>query len=112
MDIAWLDTPEEWRDLFIMMYCAAGTIVFLVATVLAIVTGFLSISTVNSTRRIVSSNLGPALENVRETTSTVRGIATFVGDNAVKPIIRVYSTYAGARQFMTVMVRFARRRGG
>jgi hypothetical protein len=112
VELGWIDTPEDWTMVFIMAYCAAGVMVFLIGTVLAIVTGFLSISTVNTTRRVVQANVGPALENVRETTSTVRGTVSYVSDNAVKPIIRAYSTYAGARQFVTVMMRFARRRGG
>jgi hypothetical protein len=111
MEIGWIDTPEDWTMIFIMAYCAAGVMVFLVATVLAIVTGFLSVSTVNSTRRVVTTNLGPALENVRDTTSTVKGTVSFVSDNAVKPIVRAYATYAGARRFVTVMARFTRRRG-
>jgi len=110
--LLWLETMEEWRDLFIMVFCAIGILAFLVVTILAIVTGFLGIFTVNSTRRVVSSNLGPALENVRETTSTVRGTVSFVSDNAVKPIVRAYSAYAGARKFVSVMVRITRGRRG
>jgi hypothetical protein len=112
MEVAWVDTPEEWRDLFIMMYCVAGTITFLAAIIFTIVTGYLSTATLIKTRSVVTNNLAPALENVRDTTSNVRGTVSFVSENAVKPVVRVYSTYAGARQFMTVMARVARRRGG
>ncbi len=112
MEIGWIDTPEDWTMVFIMAYCAAGTVTFLAAIVFTVVAGYLSSATLVKTRSVVTDNLAPALENVRETTSTVRGTVSFVSDTTVKPIVRVYSTYAGARQFMTVLVRLARRQGG
>jgi hypothetical protein len=48
------------------------------------------------------------MENVRVTTENVRGTVAFVSDNAVKPVVRVYSTYAGARRFVAVLVKFTR----
>jgi len=112
MEVAWMDTPEEWTMFFIMCYCAAGTVVFLIATIMAVVSGYLSARTLTTTQTMLTDNVRPALENVRETTSTVRGTVFFVSDKAVTPIVRAYATYAGARQFMTVLARLARRQGG
>jgi hypothetical protein len=112
MEVAWMDTPEEWTMFFIMCYCAAGTLVFLIALIMAVVSGYLSARTLTTTQTILTDNVRPTLENVRETTSTVRGTATFVSDKAVTPVVKAYATYAGARQFMTVMARLTRRRGG
>ncbi|MDO8615910.1 MAG: hypothetical protein Q7T33_09290 [Dehalococcoidia bacterium] len=108
MEIGYLDTPEEWRDLFIMCFMVAGTLLFLVGTVFTIILGVLSAGVVMRTRRLLKMNVQPALENVRETTSTVRGTVTFVSDNAVRPVVKVYGVAAGARRFIAVVGRFTR----
>ncbi len=110
MEIGWIDTPEDWRDVFIMAYMAAGILLFLVATIFTVIIGLLTVSAVRKTRRILTGNLQPTLENVRETSQTVRGTAAFVSDYAVRPVVRAYSTYAGARRFITTFVRLARRK--
>ena len=112
MEVAWMDTPEEWTMFFIMCYCAAGTIVFLVATIMAVVSGYLSARTLTTTQKVLTDNVRPALENVRETTSTMRGTVSFISEKTVTPIVKAYATYAGARRFMTVLARLARRQGG
>jgi hypothetical protein len=112
MEVWWMDTPEDWTMFFIMCYCAAGTIVFLMATIMAVVSGYLSARTLTTTQKVLTDNVRPALENVRETTSTVRGTAAFMSEKAVTPVVKAYATYAGARQFMTVLARLARRQGG
>ena len=112
MEVFWMDTPEDWTMFFIMCYCAAGTIVFLIATIMAVVSGYLSARTLTTTQKVLTDSVRPALENVRETTSTVRGTAAFMSEKAVTPVVKAYATYAGARQFMTVLARLARRQGG
>jgi hypothetical protein len=112
MEIGWVDTPEDWRDLFIMAYMVAGIVLFLVATLFTVIIGLLTISAVKKTRRILTGNLQPTMENVRETSETVRGTAAFVSDYAVRPVVRAYSAYAGARRFLTTFVRLARRKRG
>lgn len=108
MEIGWIDTPEDWRDVFIMAYTFAGTIVFLLSIIFIIAIGTASFLTVNKARSILSSNVQPTLENVRVTSENVRGTVGFISDTAVKPVVRVYSTYAGARRFVAVLVRFTR----
>jgi len=112
MELGWLDTPEEWRDLFIMCFTVAGTIMFLVAIVFTVVIGSLSTSVTMRTRRILRESVGPALENVRETTYTVRGTVSYISDYAVKPVVKVYGVAAGARRFLSVMARLRRQRAG
>ncbi len=108
MEIGYLDTPEEWRDLFIMCFMVAGTLLFLVGTIFTIVVGVLSTGAIMRVRRLLKTNVQPALENVRETSSTIRGTVTFVSDNAVKPVVKVYGVAAGARRFVAVVGRFTR----
>lgn len=111
MEIGYLDTPEEWRDLFLMMFTAAGTIVLIVALFFTLVIGMITTATVLRTRRILKDSVSPALENVRATTTTVRTTVEFVSDYAVRPVAKAYGTFAGARKFVTVLAR-VRRKGG
>lgn len=110
MEIGYIDTPEEWRDLFMMCFMVAGTLLFLVTIFFTVVLGYLSTSTVLRTRRLLKNNVQPALENVRGTTETVRGTVTFVSDNAVRPVVKVYGAAAGARRFVSVVARFTGRK--
>jgi len=108
MEIGFIDTPERWRDVFIMSFMAAGTLLFLVGVVFTVVIGVLTVRTVLSARGVFRNSLQPALENVRETTNSVRSTVTFISDYAVTPVVRAYSAYAGARRFIVVFMRFAR----
>ena len=108
MEIGWIDTPQDWRDVFIMAFTFAGTIVFLLGIIFTIAIGTTSFLTVNKARSILKNSVQPTMENVRTTTENVRGTVGFISDNAVKPVVRVYSTYAGARRFVAVIARFTR----
>lgn len=110
MEIGFIDTPERWRDVFIMSFMVAGTIFFLVSTIFTAVIGILTTSTLLRARRILKNNIGPTLDNVRETTESVRGTVSFVSETAVKPVVKVYGVAAGARRFVVVLARFARSR--
>lgn len=108
MEIGWIDTPQDWRDFFIMCFTVAGTIVFLLGIIFTLIIGWASFLTVNRARSILKASVQPAAENVRVTTENVRATVGFISDNAVKPVVRVYSTYAGARRFVSVLIRFTR----
>ncbi len=103
-----IDSLQDLRDVTIIAFTIAGTILFLFATlasILAVITFTQAIRTVNGLR----SSLLPTLEGLRETVDNLRGTATFVSETAVSPVIRVYSFYAGARRFLGVMFRLFRR---
>lgn len=108
MEIGWIDTPQDWRDFFLMCFTVAGTILFLISIIFTIAIGWMTFLTVNRARSIMKNSLQPTIENVRQTSENVRGTVSFVSDNAVKPVVRVYSTYAGARRFVAVLVKFTR----
>jgi hypothetical protein len=101
---------SEWRDIALIVYTILGALLFLVAIVVTAGTGFLAWRTLGKAKQVVG-NLGPAVENVRETTATVRGTVSFVSDTAVKPVVRAYGAYAGARRFVSVLARFTRSKG-
>ena len=109
MELGYIDTPEEWRDLFIMMYMVAGTLLFLLGIILALVSGFLGVNILNRVRGILKHNVQPAAQNVKETTENVKGTVAFVSDNAVKPVVKAYGVAAGAKRFVGVAAKVAGR---
>ena len=108
MEIGWVDTPQDWRDVFIMAFMVAGTLLFLVGIVFTVIIGFLTAGAVMKGRGLIKNNLQPALQNVRETSESVRGTVAFISDYSVRPVVRAYSAYAGARRFIAVFTRLAR----
>lgn len=104
-----IDNLQDLRDVTIVAFTIAGTVLFLVGIILAIVIGGLLFSTVRKLRSIVGHNVQPTLENVRETTENVRGTVAFISDHAVTPVVRTYGIIAGARRFVVVVSRFTQR---
>lgn len=102
MELGYIDTPEEWRDLFIMMFMVAGTLLFLLGIIFTLITGFLGMGVMSRVRGILKNNVQPATQNVKETTENVKGTVEFVSDNAVKPVVKAYGVAAGARRFVGV----------
>jgi hypothetical protein len=109
LELGYIDTPEEWRDLFIMMFMAAGTLLFLLGIIFTLITGFMGMGIFGRVRKILKENVQPAAANVRETTETVKGTVSFVSDNAVKPVVKAYGVAAGARRFVGVAAKVAGR---
>ena len=109
MELGYINTPEEWRDLFIMMFMVAGTVLFLLGIILTLVSGFLGVNILNRVRGILKHNVQPAAQNVKETTENVKSTVAFVSDNAVKPVVKVYGVAAGARRFVSVASKVAGR---
>jgi hypothetical protein len=109
LELGYIDTPEEWRDLFIMMYAVAGTIVFLVTLLFVSVLGYLGFSILSRVRRILAENVQPAAVNVQATAQNLRGTVEYVSDTAVKPVIKAYGATLAARSFVAVITRISRR---
>ena len=109
MELGYIDTPEEWRDLFIMMFMVAGTILFLLGIIFTLITGVLGMGILSRVRGILKDNVQPAAQNVRETTANVKGTVEFVSDNAVKPVVKAYGVAAGAKRFVGVAAKVANR---
>ena len=106
-----IDTLQDLRDVTIISFTIAGTVLFLIAIVFTVVIGWATKSTVSKVKGMVSDSVQPTLENVRETTESVRGTVAFVSDYAVTPVVRTYGIIAGARRFIAVVSRFRQRSG-
>lgn len=102
-----VDNLQDLRDITIVAFTIAGTVLFLVATLaafLGVIAFAMAIRTVNGIR----SRLYPTIESLQEAVADLRGSATFISEHAVQPVIRVYSIYAGVRRFLAVMARLRR----
>jgi hypothetical protein len=109
MEIAWIDTPEEWRDLLIMMYMAAGVIAFLTITIFALLIGIVTFQIVLRVRNILKNNVQPAAVNVQGAAQNLKGTVEYVGDYAVRPVATAYGVAAGAKRFVAVFARFTKK---
>ena len=106
-----IDTLQDFRDVTIISFTIAGTVLFLIGIIFTIVIGGMTFATVRKVRRVVGDSVQPTLENVRETTENVRGTVAFISDHAVTPVVRTYGIFSGARRFIVVVSRFTRRSG-
>jgi hypothetical protein len=106
LNVGYIDTPEEWRDIFIMAFCFCGILMFLTITFASLVSGWMSFGILNRIRRILKENVQPTTANIRETTTNLKGTVSYISDTAVKPVVTVYGVAAGARRFVGVVTRF------
>ncbi len=100
-----IDSLQDVRDVTIIAFTIAGTILFLVAIVVTVVVGMAATGVFRAARRLVDDGVKPMVSNVRET-------VTFVSETAVSPIIRAYGLLSGARRGLGVLSGLARRGGG
>ncbi len=107
-----INNLQDLRDLTIVAFTIAGTVLFLLGIIVALLLVLVLLkirSTVSSVNRLVTANLPSALESLRETADTVRGTTSFLSETVVRPVARVYGIMAAGRRFVRVMARF---RGG
>ena len=82
----------KWRDLFIigltveLLLLGAGTIVL----------SYQVARLVN----LIQTEVQPVLESAQETINTLRGTATFLSDNLVKPVVKVNGYVAAVRRML------------
>ncbi|MBI1886315.1 MAG: hypothetical protein HYS09_08415 [Chloroflexi bacterium] len=114
-----IDTLQDLRDVTIVAFTIAGTVMFLlsiIAALIAITVLLYARAALSNLNKTVRGNLQPTLEDLRESVENIRGASAFVAEHAVTPVIRVYSIFAGLRRFLRVlsgvMRRFRRAEGG
>ena len=100
-----IDTLQDVRDVTIIAFTIAGTILFLVAIVVTVVVGMAATGAFRAARRLVDEGVKPMVNNVRET-------VTFVSESAVSPIIRICGFISGIRRALAVLSGLAQRGGG
>jgi len=100
-----IDTLQDVRDVCIIAFTIAGTILFLVAIVVTVVVGMAATGAFRAARRLVDEGVKPMVSNVRQT-------VTFISDTAVSPIIRAYGMLSGVRRGLGVLSGLTQRGGG
>ena len=101
---------QEVRDYSLIVFCITGVIAFGLIIIATLITTFLSWNILGRIKKILKENIQPATVNVRETTQNLKGTVSYISDNAVKPVVKVYGVAAGARQFVKVVSRFSKKK--
>jgi energy-converting hydrogenase Eha subunit B len=100
-----IDTLQDVRDVCIIAFTIAGTILFLTAVVVTVVVGLAATATFRAARKLIDEGIKPTVGNVR-------GTVAFISDTAVSPIIRFYGLFSGARRGLRVLSGLAQRGEG
>ncbi len=101
-----IDSLQDFRDVTIVAFTIAGTVLFLlgiIACLLLVIILLLVRSTISNVNTMVKDSLPATLDNLRESSENIRNTSAYMGEHAVKPIIRVYSIFAGGKRFARVM---------
>ncbi|KPK47037.1 MAG: hypothetical protein AMJ77_04430 [Dehalococcoidia bacterium SM23_28_2] len=91
-----IDSLQDLRDVTIIAFTIAGTILFLVAIIVTVVIGVAAMTAIQAARRLIDEGIKPTVGNVR-------GTVAFISDTAVAPIIRLYGLFSGARRGLRVL---------
>lgn len=98
------------RDYVVIIAGVVWVAFFVVAIVITLVLGFAAKALVDTVRRMLNEDLKPILANAGKTANTVRGTTSFISDNAVKPVVRIYGVVAGLRRAAGVLSGLSGRR--
>ncbi|MGD0205084.1 MAG: hypothetical protein ABSB57_01370 [Dehalococcoidia bacterium] len=100
-----IDNLQDVRDVCIIAFTIAGTILFLVGIVVTVVAGVAAIGAFRAARRVIDQGVKPMVNNVR-------GTVTFISDTTVSPIIRAYGLFSGVKRGLGVLAGLGQRGGG
>ena len=100
------------RDIIIIAAGSLMILLLLAAFISTVVLGLSVRALIGAVRGLISDEVTPLLHDSRSTVSKVQGTVTFVSENAVKPVVRVSATVAGARRMMSVLAGISGRRDG
>jgi len=101
-----------FRDAIIVIYGILG-IIFLAVSLGVVVFLFFSIKgLIGTIRELLQETVKPTLDSVRDTARSVKGTTDFVGETAVRPIIKTYGFLAGVKRGAGVLSGLAGRKRG
>jgi hypothetical protein len=96
---------QEVRDIAIIGFTVAGTLLFLIAILVTALAGMAAMGAFRAVRRLIDDGVRPMVDNVQ-------GTVTFVSETTVAPVVRAYGFYAGVRRGMGVLSGLSQRRSG
>lgn len=92
------------RDIFIIYMGLGVFTIILLLIALIVITTYLVLK-VNDLVQLTDREVRPVLGKLQQTSNTVGGTATFVSEQAVKPVIATASTVAGVRAVVKALFR-------
>ncbi len=98
-----IDNLQDLRDVTIVAFTIAGTVLFLLGIFATLVTMWVLLAVrtmVAQTAKAIGNHLGPTLQGVQETVDTVRSTAVFVSETVVRPVAKTYGALAMARALL------------
>ncbi len=97
-----IDSLQDLRDVTIVAFTIAGTVLFLLGIISALM-AIWAMAAIREMARAITVNLGPALRNLRETMEEVRSTATFISETVVRPVAKTYGIMTVARTFLRLL---------
>jgi hypothetical protein len=92
------------RDIFIIFLGLGAFIIILLLIVLVVITAYLVLK-INDLIHLLDREIKPMLADLQRTLGTVRGTATFLSEQAVKPVISTAATVAAVRATVSALFR-------
>jgi hypothetical protein len=103
-----IDSLQDLRDVTIVAFAIAGTVVFLMGIFLSLVLLWVLLQVrglLSGLNHLLSENLPPALSGLRDSVDTLRSTTAFVSETVVRPVAKTYGLLMAARQFLSVLTR-------
>lgn len=89
---------QELRDLVLVIFGIAGTVLFIVAALVLITVGAAVRALVADVKRAIREGILPTAQALREAVNTIRGTTGYLGQTALSPLMRVYAAVAALRK--------------
>lgn len=103
--VAGISAPsvESIRDWVIIVSGSLMTLVLFLLVIVVAVLGFSARALLRTAQKMLTEEVTPLLNSVRQSVNTVQGTTAFIGENAVAPVVRAYGIVAGVRRALGVM---------
>jgi hypothetical protein len=103
---------SDARDWALIIYCIIGALLFFLGSVLVGALIWVVFAAKGMVKDLVNDSVKPALGSIKDTAESIKGTTDFVGQNAVRPIIRTYGMASGVRRGLEVLSGLSKRGKG
>ena len=94
---------DDVRDVIIIVAGSLTILVLIAVLIFTVVIGVAARILLGTLQNLAKTEVTPLVSQMRQTAGRVQGTATFIGETAVTPIIRVYAIVVGTRRAMGVL---------
>ncbi len=103
---------SDARDWALIVYCIIGALLFFLGMIFVGVLIWAALAAKGMVKDLVNDSVKPTLGSIKDTAESIRGTTDFVGQNAVRPIIRTYGMASGVRRGLEVLSGLSKRGKG